>query len=191
MKLLIKNISEINNYQKFLKKIKKDKIKKINKLQNNNKKKLSILGEMLFIEGIKRFYNIDYQNITIKYNKNNKPYIPNSNIFFNISHKNNYAVCVFSNKEIGVDIEKIKDINHHIINNYYNEEEKKFSNNPKNFYKIFTLKEAYVKCYGKTILDIKDINFTFKNNIIKCNEKNVTCKQFFIEDYIISIIEKR
>ena len=63
MKLLIKNISEINNYQKFLKKIKKDKIKKINKLQNNNKKKLSILGEMLFIEGIKRFYNIDYQNI--------------------------------------------------------------------------------------------------------------------------------
>lgn len=38
---------------------------------------------------------------------NGKPYIDNSNIFYNISHKNKMVGLIISNSEVGLDIEYI------------------------------------------------------------------------------------
>ena len=87
--------------------------------KNKKNKQQTILWEILLIKRLKKFYNIDYQNIDITYNKNGKPYILNSNIYYNISHSNDYVVCIFWNKERGIDIEKIIKPNDNIIKNIF------------------------------------------------------------------------
>ena len=188
--LLIKNISELKKYKEQKRIIKKNKLNIINKIKNKKNKQQTILGEILLIEGLKKFYNIDYQNIDITYNKNGKPYILNSNIYYNISHSNDYVVCIFSNKEIGIDIEKIIKPNDNIIKNILTEEEQNYSKTNLNFFEIFTLKEAYIKCLGNKIFDFKNIELVFNNKPI-CKDTSVKSKQLIIDNYIISIVEKR
>lgn len=136
-----------------------DKIK-IDKLVVKKQKYLSIMGIYLLKKGLKDYYNLNYNNKIILRNDNGKPYIKNSNIYFNISHSNDYVVCVFNNKNVGIDIEKKK---------------KDFD------IKSFTLKESYTKMKGLSIFNIKNIKI---NKKIDARFITLTSK-----DYIVSICE--
>ena len=48
---------------------------------------------------------LNITNYELTFNKYNKAYLKNRNIYFNISHDKNTTVLVTSDKEIGVDIE--------------------------------------------------------------------------------------
>lgn len=89
----------------------------------------------------------------IKKNEHGKPYFENHpEIKFNYSHCDGMALIVFSDKEVGVDIEDIKSYNPKIIDKICNEEEVKYiSDNDysdESFFEIWTLKEAYTKAIG-------------------------------------------
>ena len=51
------------------------------------------------------------------------------------------------------------------------------------FYQIFTLKEAYLKLFGKKINDIKELNIVSNNQILL----NVIYRTMKHDDYLISI----
>lgn len=130
-----------------------------------------------FLKEILKENNI---NSNIIYNENNKPYLENSNYYFNISHSKDYIVCVLSNNEIGIDIEKIT-YKENIVNRFFNEKEKIKSTNSKEFTIIWTKKESYLKCLGlSTEYGLKNIDTTIlEYDVID------------LEDYIISIYEKK
>lgn len=188
MKLLIKNINSFSNseYKNIYQLIKKEKATKIDKIQSKKSKKASILGEYLFIIGLKRFYNIEYINIDINYNENGKPYINNYPIFFNISHSGNYVIIVFSNKEIGIDIQKKEKTLKSLKNYITTTNDKKILNHILHYdtIAIFSLKESYIKMLGKRINDIKKIEISniLKNNIIVIDDNKY---------YTIVICEKK
>lgn len=187
MHIIIDNIKNYTkeDYNYFLSLIKKEKAKKISN-KSGIKWKQSILGEYLLIKALNEKYNINYNNIKIIYNKNGKPYIYNNNIFFNISHSNDLVVCVLSDKLIGVDVEKVKNVNFSILNSFCTKEEKKFirnSNSIINIFKAYTEKEALLKMYGLDVLNIKNIKFNF--NII--NIKHI----YLNKEYFITIAEKK
>ena len=80
-------------------------------------------------------------------NKFDKPI--SNNIFFNISHSKGVVVLVTSKtREVGVDIEHIRETNVDLINFISSEEEKEFIRNEIDFYSIWTNKESLVKCLG-------------------------------------------
>jgi len=195
MKLLIENIKKYNkiNYIFFLFQIKKEKKIKIKKLLKKEDKQRSILGEKLLIEGLK-YYNINYKKNNITTNEYGKPYI--NGIYYNISHKNDYVICALDKNEIGIDIEKIRKININNINQYTTENEKKYILENNNYiyeraFEIYTLKEAYFKMKGTNLNNIKNIEFTIKNNKIKCSDKTVNLKLIkYIENYVIAICIK-
>lgn len=83
----------------------------------------------------------------IIYNEYGKPYLKNNEIYFNISHKDNYTVLVTSKKEIGIDIEKIT-FKKRVLNKIANDEEKKLIKNAEDFTKLWVKKESYVKYLG-------------------------------------------
>lgn len=192
MNYLIKNIDSYDNNRlfSFLKHIRPNKRKRIQNYSNIKRKKQAILGEILLAELLKKYYHIDYKNCLIKENKNGKPYITNYNLYFNISHCNNIVICALSRNEIGVDIEKIRTINLNTISYFANKKEQEyiFSNSDqiyKRAFKIYTLKEAYLKLLGSSIINIKNINtFDIRN-------KNIKTKILEYHDYIISIITNK
>lgn len=100
----------------------------------------------------------------------NISYLPNGkpvaeNLFVSISHSNGRcAVCV-SEKEIGIDIEKIADRDFEkIVRKTFSEKEREYyfnSKSPQTFYEIWTRKEAYSKISGEGIRDIMKATDTF------------------------------
>lgn len=122
---------------------------------------------------------------SIFYNKYGKPYLKKINKYFNISNTKNISVCVFSDKEIGVDIEYIR-YNELVMKRMFTLEECVFVNNSKNKAEIFTLiwtiKESYSKLLGL------GLNYNFKKiDTFKIKNK-INIKKY--QNYIVTIIEE-
>ena len=186
-KIYLLNTNQID-YDYWYSLMPNDRKLKIDKCIYLKDKLLSLGAGILLYNGLKEL-NIDY-NIT--YNEYNKPYL--DNIYFNISHSNNLVVCVFSDSEIGVDIEKIKPFDN-IINNIFTTNEINYikNNNQDNnllYTKLWTIKESLLKYLGLGItINPKSINIDLSNESIKYNylNKEVYFKTFIIDDYVLTI----
>lgn len=93
-----------------------------------------------------------------------KPFIKNHpEIFFNLSHSEEKIMCVVSDREVGCDIEKIKENTNDIAARYFTEEEKNAIDSAERkdemFFRIWTLKESYIKAVGLGLsLSLKDFS---------------------------------
>lgn len=136
----------------------------------------SIIGRLLLDILIKTFdLNLSIENLV--YNSNQKPYFENSEIFFNISHTDDIVVCVITDiNEIGIDIEKLQNINIYNFKSFLTVDEWQFVNNSENtidsFISLWTQKEAVIKAsgYGLSLnldsFEIRNDNKTEINNNI-------------------------
>lgn len=99
--------------------------------------------------------HITYQDEDFKVDKNGKPYLENSKIYFNISHGGDYVIAAISDHLIGVDVENIKRNKNYkeLAEKVFNAEEINEFHHAMNkrvfFYQIWTLKESYIKCIGE------------------------------------------
>ena len=86
---------------------------------------------------------------SLLYSENGKPYVEHGP-FFSISHSGKIAVLAVSEKEIGVDIEKPRNIDKNIVKRCFTVEEAKFTEDfSERFTRIWTLKEAVSKFFGE------------------------------------------
>ena len=114
---------------------------------------LSLISEIIVRQKYVSNYNCNNKNIVFQKNKYGKPFLDNSHLFFNISHSNDALVVAFSDKEIGVDIEKVNSYSCNIAKRYFCDNEYRFivskqSNRNNRFFDIWTKKEAYIKYLG-------------------------------------------
>ena len=115
---------------------------------------------------------------------------PLSEIFkFNISHSNGLvALAINDTHEIGLDVEKIRSINENLINKVCSKDEIDYINSDKNFFEIWTAKEAYLKMTGLGIISNLNLITILPLNSLKIVENcSVFEKTFAYKDYIISI----
>lgn len=122
---------------------------------------------------------LNITNYELTFNKYNKPYLKNRNIYFNISHDKNTTVLVTSDKEIGVDIEYYT-YKESVMKKYYNEFEQQEIINSNNkeyeFTRIWVMKEAFVKMKGQGIsYGLQNVDTTRLKKQIKLisNEKYI------------------
>lgn len=146
----------------------------------------SLLADML-----SQHFGINLSKEKISENEYGKPELSGENVYFNISHSNGAVVCAVSDKPVGVDIEYIKEMRPGIINRCFTDNEKKAILSSRDFYRLWTLKEAYVKMLGLGISHtLSLIEFTFAG-VIKCTDRDeiVTCnfKSYDRENYVISV----
>lgn len=184
------SLKEYINYYNELSDYDKNKIDKL----IITRKKQSILARILLKNILKNKYNINYNDIIVKYNKYGKPFI--NNINFNISHSHDYVIVATSNKNIGIDIEMIRDYNPTSMNLFCTDNEIKYINNNQNkklaYWKIYTLKEAYFKMLGTNLSNMKNVEFNILKNKITCvnNENLKIFVSTEINNYIFSIIHE-
>lgn len=82
---------------------------------------------------------------------NGKPYFKDfPDVFFNLSHSGDYAVCAVSDKEIGVDIQEYRSITGKLADRILHERECSLYRKlqPEQLLQIWAAKEAFVKCTG-------------------------------------------
>ncbi len=141
-------IEEIHNISK------NKSLENIIKYANIEMKEVSLKSWSYLSHILKKDYDYDLSFDNIFYNKNNKPYLKNNKLFFNISHSKDMVAIVISDKECGIDIEWVnynKSIEK-IINKVLSLKELKSYNIRKDkvkyFYSKWTKKEAYFKKIG-------------------------------------------
>lgn len=197
MKYIVKNINDISNKELESFELLNSDILKLKKLLLEKRKKQFIVGRMLLDKLLNENYNIKYIDMEIIYNENGKPYFSKKSIYFNISHSEDYVIVVISDKEIGVDIEKIKNISLSTIKLFSNKNEIDYIVKDKKFlcfraFQIYTLKEAYIKKYGKNLSELLNINFSIKNDKVESFDDLVSINIIYnIDNYVISIVSTK
>ena len=153
------------------------------------------LGRTLLAHGIHKLFHLpltcDEIDSVLKYDANGKPYLPNHpEICFNITHCRQLVACAFHDSPIGIDAENPGYFPEVLINRALSEKEKCFlqsrsasiSEREEWFYRLWTLKEAYVKKSGIGVdTDLTNFSFSFTNNgdlfSVICSDSSVSCYQ--------------
>lgn len=116
---------------------------------------------------------------------NGKPYIDNSNIFYNISHKNKMVGLIISDSEVGLDIEYVDTENikrKSTLKYFFTEKERESITNNEELLTLWTKKESYIKLNGGMLRDVIGLDI---NNI------NVIYDTFKLDNYIITICKSK
>lgn len=117
--------------------------------------------------------------------KNGKPYLENSNIFYNISHKNKMVGLIISNSEVGLDMEYIDTESikrQSTLKYFFTEKERESITNNEELLTLWTKKESYIKLNGGMLRDAIGLDI---NNI------NVIYDTFKLDNYIITICKSK
>ena len=143
------------------------------------------------------------QDITLHRGKYGKPLLTTpAQYYINTSHTSEYSVCIVSDYNVGVDIEKIAPIDLSILEQYFAAEEAYYirqgcrEQQLLRFYEIWTLKECYLKLIGTGLYKALD-SFAivpYHNNYCIQDDKATRLDQLsvfsrqFNNDYRLSII---
>ena len=154
---------------------------KLDKTKNMEDKFLSIGAWLALEEALKCFplYNGDKEIIK---SKKGKPYFKNEKeIYFSLSHSGNIALCAVSDKEVGADIQLMGEFNDKICKKYFSHSEAQYvfsastkEEKEKRFFRIWSLKEAYVKMTGEGIFDFKKFSLLEDNKAFIRFPENVS-----------------
>ncbi|AYK27035.1 4'-phosphopantetheinyl transferase family protein [Clostridium beijerinckii] len=139
----------------------------LNLISNGRKKKISrfyfmkdkihcLLAEVLLRYALWTHYNLEAEQIKFRCTDYGKPYLVDKNyIYFNLSHSCDWVMCVLGDRPLGIDVEKLKRKDLYLAKSIYSQEEYQYLLNQsqekmlKSFFKIWTLKESYVKYKGQ------------------------------------------
>ncbi|PCI37819.1 MAG: peptide transporter [Thiotrichales bacterium] len=139
----------------------KNEIQKAQQFRHQQDKLRFILARYILRTKLAQYLHISPISISLEYNDYGKPMLSaelaiKTPIYFNISHSRDLVMVGFSQNTIGVDIEHIGPVDANLMNDLVlNPDELSYINSlPDNqqqsqeFYKIWTIKEAYMKAIG-------------------------------------------
>ena len=133
-------------------------------------KRLCVLAYQLLKRGLAEVYGIR-ENPVFEYNEHGKPMIVgHPEIFFNLSHCKEAAICVVSDQPVGVDVESVRSFNENLVRYTMNEAEVKEIESAEDqavaFIRLWTMKESALKLIGtgisnelKQVLQQKNLQF--------------------------------
>jgi len=191
-----------NEFEKLLRLVSKEKKERIQRFHRYKDAQMSLLADVFMRKIICDKYNLDNKDITFIKGFNGKPKLdkPHNDIKFNYSHSGDWVVCALGEWAVGVDVEKIKDIDIAIAERFFSKGEyedlmKLEADKQLNyFYDLWTLKESYIKWDGRGLsIPLQDFSFLIKedNSIEFQSEKeNNNCffKQYLIDrEYKLSV----
>lgn len=183
---------EKRQYFSFIECERKDELAK----SMERKQTQTLYSHMVAKREIAKILGCDMEEVIFEYDENSKPKLKGSgNLFFNISHSCEYTAVAISDKPIGVDIEKIRPVRQTVINKVCSRTElgylKGSTNEQRDFIKLWTLKESFLKAVGTGIIDnMKNYSFTVEENKAYMANKKINAQIICdVDGYIISVVE--
>lgn len=199
MELLLMDADELKNPEIFneaLELVGESRRSRIHKMRKDESKRLSLAAGLLLRYA---FFSVKEPSLysKVEVTPQGKPYLPNNEYFFSLSHSGKFTLCGFSNEPMGCDIEKYReDIPPGIKKIFSSNEELTFQTLEKEkqityFFQLWTCKESVTKWIGKgiaypfqsfTVMDVENLR-----NFIMIERKKLFLKSFQIDNYAISL----
>lgn len=172
---------------------------KVDRLKNDASKRQSLSAGILLQNALSDFGVPS--DAEICFEKYGKPYLRDyPDIHFSLSHTKGRAFCVISDSRVGCDVEQIGKARLNVAERFFTEKEKEFLLNisdeeQKNdaFYKLWTLKESYVKLTGEGIcLPFDSFGFDISGDeiIMSKHEEKISFQTFSEDGYRYSLAVK-
>lgn len=113
---------------------------------------LSLAAGLALDKGL-RECGLKEKEVRILLGERGKPYLPDyPSIHFSLSHSGERALAVFSNKEIGCDLERVRPIKEEVVRRCFSKEEQayveKAENKDEAFTRVWVYKESFLKALG-------------------------------------------
>ena len=196
MQILISDITKVSSdeLKEWFENSSPEKQKEISAIKVEKKQIERIVSDHSKRKALADYCGVDPLGIEFASSEKGKPFAKNVDAHFNVSHSGDYVVCAVSDKEIGIDIEKIRAINPRTAERFANSVEIEYINStPNGLFEIWVLKEAYFKCTGSGLgKNIKDVRFIISGNEVKCSDENYGCSFIEIADgYVCAVCEKK
>jgi 4'-phosphopantetheinyl transferase len=158
----------------------------------------TLYGELILRYVLQQRFSYKHEEIVILKGEKGKPYLKDIPIHFNISHGGEYVVCGFSQEEVGVDIEEIKDIDLNVAKRFFSKKEyenllsKKPENQRDYFLSLWTLKESYLKWLGDGMaIPLDSFCFEIDHEDITLEDDNRDVipffKEYFVDGYKLAV----
>lgn len=158
------------------------------------------LGKELLRTGLKDLYGMDSelndQPVILK-EEHGKPYLKDfPHIHYNISHTDGLVACAIGDRQVGIDVERIRPFRQNILKKVFSDaerhrmEEIPESERSQYFFRIWTLKESYLKAAGLGItVPLTSISFEWKKEAsFACSVPGASFHQTMLKGgYVFSI----
>lgn len=142
-----------NSLMQYLDENKQAAIRRFYKWEDSQR---ALFSELLIRTIAMEKLRIDNGKIQFEKNEYGKPFLKGFPEFcFNLSHSGEWVVCAIDDEAVGIDVEEINHIDLKISDRFFSEEEsadirsKPASEQLQYFFDIWTLKESYIKAWGK------------------------------------------
>ncbi len=154
----------------------------------------SLLGEMLVRKIAGKLLSVSPDQLEFSKTEKGKPFIAGNNgVYFNVSHSGDWVAVAFGPGEVGIDIERIRQVNYRIAERYFSSEENTELNRLNEidklhyFFELWTLKESYLKLIGKGLtkslgsftIYASDSGYSIKDKSVRTNP--VFFRQYSVE----------
>ena len=126
-------------------------------------KERCLLAEALLRYALINDYGMKDERILFDYSIYGKPSLVSSNLQFNLSHSGKWVVCAVGDSKLGVDVEVVRSLQYQDIYKSFSLYERNYLESlssqckQSSFFKLWTLKESFVKFIGT------GINYPFSN----------------------------
>ena len=120
-------------------------------------------------------------------------------VHYNLSHANGIAACIVSGNECGIDCEQVREYRKNVLRRAFSEQEILLVESAPEelrdlmFFRLWTLKEAYVKALGIGIsYPLNTAEFSFSGDRIVSEIEGYSFRQYIIKGgrFVVSVCEK-
>lgn len=142
----------------------------LSKQDDYKKQKILTKALLNYVLNLKLSSSANSPNMDFDFEKHGKPRLKNSMIEFNTSNCRGLVCCIISKKEVGIDVETIRENIDRRTEKVCTKSEINEINLADNkdlmFTKFWTLKEGYLKYTGRGLgFGAKNVEFTYKENM--------------------------
>ena len=175
-------IPEISDeeFLKLLNAVSLDRRTKVLRLQVKEKQVQSLVAWVLLSQVLCDQLKLKHNSLRFAQSDNGKPYLQNCDgVYFNIAHTEGMVAVALSDKEIGIDVEKIRTRCPSLCERYFTEAEQRYVfGDAKRFFEVWTRKEAFGKRSGEGLAK------TLKDDRALTDE---TIKTFVADGFAVSV----
>lgn len=198
---ILYKIIDYDEYEKKFRKLKKrlypQRKAAVERLKNRKTAIMSLAAGLQLQEIVEKECGISPDNLDIFTNKHGKPYIDRChNFYFNISHSDDFLAVAYGNREMGIDVEKLKEHDMTVAKRCFTADEYDYvcqkhlnvhiGEQQYRFCRVWTMKEAYLKYRGTGIsVPLNSFNVDPVNGVVEGEDVRIVTN--VIDRYMISL----